>query len=198
MSEVYHEESLRAGRPAETQTLIPYGFRIDPQFRPLSPDERAALRRKLGLPADRPVMLSVGAVNRSHKRMDYVVREVGTLPCRVRSFSCSARRDHENPRWSWNWLTNYSARTASGRRTVPADSDHAITTACRRLRAGIADGGVRPSAGRGSRPRSALPGRRPSGTHGLCWASMGIMPTSTALGSLTRAARSGPGRGERP
>ena len=80
VSEVYHEESLQAGRAAETQTLIPYGFRIDPQFRPLSPDERAALRRKLGLPADRPVVLSVGALNRSHKRMDYVVREVASLP----------------------------------------------------------------------------------------------------------------------
>jgi len=80
VSEVYHKESLQAGRPAETQTLIPYGFRIGPQFRPLSLDERAALRRKLGLPADRPVLLCVGAVNRSHKRMDYVVREVASLP----------------------------------------------------------------------------------------------------------------------
>ncbi len=80
VSEVYHEESLQAGRPAETQTLIPYGFRIDPQFRPLRPDERAALRRKLGLPADRQVVLSVGALNRSHKRMDYVIREVASLP----------------------------------------------------------------------------------------------------------------------
>ena len=86
VSEVYHEESLRAGRPAETQTLIPYGFRIDPQFRPLSPAERSALRRKLGLPAKRPVVLSVGAINGTHKRMDYIVREVGTLPCPVRSF----------------------------------------------------------------------------------------------------------------
>ncbi len=80
VSEVYHEESLRAGRPAKTQTLIPYGFRIYPQFRPLRPVEKAALRRKLGLPLDRPVLLCVGAINRSHKRMDYVVREVASLP----------------------------------------------------------------------------------------------------------------------
>jgi glycosyltransferase involved in cell wall biosynthesis len=80
VSEVYYEESLNAGRPAETQTLIPYGFRIDPQLRPLSLDDRAALRARLGIPSDRPVVLSVGAINHSHKRMDYVIREVASLP----------------------------------------------------------------------------------------------------------------------
>ena len=79
VSAVYYDESLRAGRPAETQTLIPYGFRIDPHFHPLNQGERAALRHKLGLPVDRPVVLSVGAINKSHKRMDYIVKEVASL-----------------------------------------------------------------------------------------------------------------------
>jgi 1,2-diacylglycerol 3-alpha-glucosyltransferase len=77
--EVYYHESLQNGRPVETQTLIPYGFRIDARLRPLSQDDRTALRRELGLPVDQPVVLSVGAVNHSHKRMDYVVREVASL-----------------------------------------------------------------------------------------------------------------------
>jgi glycosyltransferase involved in cell wall biosynthesis len=80
VSPVYHEESLRAGRPAATQTLIPYGFQIDPWLRPQVPDERRAVRKTLGLPEDRPVVLSVGAINGSHKRMDYVIREVASLP----------------------------------------------------------------------------------------------------------------------
>jgi glycosyltransferase involved in cell wall biosynthesis len=79
VSEVYLEESRRAGRPEESQTLLPYGFQIDARYTPLTEDERTALRCRLGLPVDRPVLLSAGAVNRSHKRMDYVIREVAAL-----------------------------------------------------------------------------------------------------------------------
>ena len=41
---------------------------------------RRALRERLALPADRPVVLSVGWISRAHKRMDYVVEEVARLP----------------------------------------------------------------------------------------------------------------------
>jgi glycosyltransferase involved in cell wall biosynthesis len=77
---VYYDESARAGRAPGTQTLLPYGFRLQPLFHPLEPDGRAALRMRLGLPGDRPVVLSVGAIKSTHKRMDYVVREVAALP----------------------------------------------------------------------------------------------------------------------
>ena len=80
VSEVYHAESLRAGRPAKTQTLIPYGFRIEPRFRGLGAEERVALRHALGLPTGRPIVLSVGSLDHSVKRMDYVIREVASLP----------------------------------------------------------------------------------------------------------------------
>jgi 1,2-diacylglycerol 3-alpha-glucosyltransferase len=80
VSEIYYEESTRAGRPPQTQTLLPYGIGIESRFHPQSPDLRDDLRRSLGLPVGRPVVLSVGAVNHSHKRMDYVVREIASLP----------------------------------------------------------------------------------------------------------------------
>lgn len=97
VSVVYHEESLRAGRPAETQTLIPYGFRIKPHFHPLSSDERSALRCKLGLPTHRPVVLSVGAINSTHKRMDYVIREVDNLPAPRPFLLMLGQLDRESP-----------------------------------------------------------------------------------------------------
>ena len=38
------------------------------------------MRERLGLPAHQPVVLSVGWISRTHKRMDYVVEEVAGLP----------------------------------------------------------------------------------------------------------------------
>jgi glycosyltransferase involved in cell wall biosynthesis len=45
----------------------------------LHPEERRALRQRLGLPADRKVILSVGWIRKAHKRMDYVIEEVARL-----------------------------------------------------------------------------------------------------------------------
>lgn len=59
------EAALRHGIPAERQTLIPYGL---------------ALPGAVAPPAERPVLLSVGALEDDHKRMGYVVAEVARLP----------------------------------------------------------------------------------------------------------------------
>jgi 1,2-diacylglycerol 3-alpha-glucosyltransferase len=75
-----YDESAEAGRSPESQTLLPYGFQIDFEFRLLTRDARMALRQTLELPTDRPLVLTIGAVNQSHKRMDYVIREVAALP----------------------------------------------------------------------------------------------------------------------
>jgi glycosyltransferase involved in cell wall biosynthesis len=45
----------------------------------MSMGERSSRRRSLGLPVDRPVVLSVGALNRGHKRMDYLIAEVSAM-----------------------------------------------------------------------------------------------------------------------
>jgi glycosyltransferase involved in cell wall biosynthesis len=43
-------------------------------------DERRALRARLGLPADRTIVISVAALNSWHKRLDYAITEIARLP----------------------------------------------------------------------------------------------------------------------
>lgn len=76
----YHlQQALHAGDTAEKNVLVPYGFQISPQFTELSLSEKQALRKEVRLPTDRKIVLSVGAINSSHKRMDYLVREFAKL-----------------------------------------------------------------------------------------------------------------------
>jgi len=42
---------------------------------PASPDEKTALRRSAGVPADALVVISVAALKKGHKRVDHVIRE---------------------------------------------------------------------------------------------------------------------------
>ena len=75
----YHAEALAFGDPATRHFMIPYGIRVTSA--PVNdPEAKRALRARLQIPQDRPVVLSVGAINRSHKRMHYVVEEVARLP----------------------------------------------------------------------------------------------------------------------
>lgn len=60
--------------------MLPLGFRIRPAFDPVSSSEKSALRAQLGLPDDRLLVLSVAALDRSVKRLDYVIREIASLP----------------------------------------------------------------------------------------------------------------------
>lgn len=77
------ELALAAGEPPGKHSLVPYGIRV-PDGDPDAPngEERRDLRGRLGLPADpaRRIVLSVGWINRGHKRIDYVVHEVAALP----------------------------------------------------------------------------------------------------------------------
>ncbi|MGI8461555.1 MAG: glycosyltransferase [Solirubrobacterales bacterium] len=76
---VYLERALDRGEPEDRQTLLPHAFHIPSNWSPPSRAERAALRRRLRLPLDRPVLLTVGALNMWHKRMDYMIDEVASL-----------------------------------------------------------------------------------------------------------------------
>lgn len=76
----YLEEALRAGELPEKHFQVPYGIRV-----PAKPSEpcaasKLALRSRLGLPENSPVVLSVGWIRPEHKRMDYVIQEVARLP----------------------------------------------------------------------------------------------------------------------
>jgi 1,2-diacylglycerol 3-alpha-glucosyltransferase len=75
----YRDEAFATGEPQAKHLFVPYGINVPTtEFPEL--EERKALRRSLGLPVDRPVVLSVGWVAREHKRMDYVIKEVASLP----------------------------------------------------------------------------------------------------------------------
>jgi len=76
---LYLEEALKAGEHPDKHFLVPYG--IDPGPSPITDmDQKVAIRRKIGLPTERPIVLSVGWIARQHKRMDYLIKEVATMP----------------------------------------------------------------------------------------------------------------------
>lgn len=71
----YVEKADALGFPRERQFIIPQ-FLFFKDIPPLLPNEdRALVRRELGLPEDRSIILSVGSLDRSVKRMDYVITE---------------------------------------------------------------------------------------------------------------------------
>jgi 1,2-diacylglycerol 3-alpha-glucosyltransferase len=76
----YYHEAILAGEPAVKHFMVPYGINMIQAPKPMPQEERNTLRRKLALPVDRLVILSVGWVRRNHKRMDYVIEEVARLP----------------------------------------------------------------------------------------------------------------------
>jgi glycosyltransferase involved in cell wall biosynthesis len=71
---------LERGADPARHAVLPLGFDIDPSYTPVSRDERLALRRRLGLPTDRAVVLSVAALNDHHKRLRYLIEEIAALP----------------------------------------------------------------------------------------------------------------------
>ena len=58
---------------------MPYGFTTPDRPPERSTSARQSARRKLGVPEERPLVLSVGWIAREHKRMDYVVDEISKL-----------------------------------------------------------------------------------------------------------------------
>lgn len=74
------DAALAAGEPPERHTLLPLGVAMPASFQPLAYGERAGLRRSLGLPPERRVVLSVGALSIRDKRVDYLIEELASLP----------------------------------------------------------------------------------------------------------------------
>ena len=72
-------EALAGGEPPSRHILLPLGTRIQSAYTRTSEDDVRALRTRLGLPLDRPVLLSVAALT-LQKRLDYVIREVASMP----------------------------------------------------------------------------------------------------------------------
>lgn len=73
------ESALARGEASGRQMLLPHALDVAAAFSPVSQSERDGLRTEFRLPANRPVVVSVGAINGSVKRMDYLVREVAAM-----------------------------------------------------------------------------------------------------------------------
>jgi 1,2-diacylglycerol 3-alpha-glucosyltransferase len=77
LATVYRDDALVRGEPAERNVVLPHGVAIPST---LFAPPRAALRTSLGLPTDRPVVLSVGLLDLHTKNLPYVLREIAALP----------------------------------------------------------------------------------------------------------------------
>jgi len=79
VSPQYLNAGMEVGVPQDKQTLLPSAVDISELFVPLRGVNKDNLRKDLGLPQGRLIILSVGAINKRRKRMDYVIREVAKL-----------------------------------------------------------------------------------------------------------------------
>ena len=78
LAPLYLQEAILAGESGKRHFMVPLGINmIQPPVCNLQ--LRSIIRKKLGIPVDRRVVLSVGWIERHHKRMDYVVEEVARM-----------------------------------------------------------------------------------------------------------------------
>ncbi|RYY07287.1 MAG: glycosyltransferase [Sphingobacteriaceae bacterium] len=72
------DKAAASGTPLNEQTLLPLGLNINtkPDFQNI---DKTVLKAKLNVPADKKIIISVGAVSPYQKRMDYVVKEFSHL-----------------------------------------------------------------------------------------------------------------------
>ncbi|MCP2730016.1 glycosyltransferase family 4 protein [Limnofasciculus baicalensis] len=80
LTPTHFQLALNCGEPIEKHTLLPSGFHLPSKLEIISTSEQKALLSRLGLPTERSIILSVAAINRYHKRMDYIIRELATIP----------------------------------------------------------------------------------------------------------------------
>ena len=80
LSPLYYQEAIEYGESSAKHFQVPIGIDVGEPVSRLTNEARDALRTRLGLPLDRPVVLSVGWIRSNHKRMDYLIREIAQLP----------------------------------------------------------------------------------------------------------------------
>jgi 1,2-diacylglycerol 3-alpha-glucosyltransferase len=73
------QEAIQFGYPESRLFTIPYGVHCQSFSKNLASEEVATKRQQWNLPIDRTVILCVGAVNSSHKRMDWMIQEFSKL-----------------------------------------------------------------------------------------------------------------------
>jgi 1,2-diacylglycerol 3-alpha-glucosyltransferase len=73
------EYAAGRGEARDHQVLLPLGVKMPPRLEPLDECSRRDVRERLGLPVERRIVLSAGAVIRQ-KRVDYLIDEIASLP----------------------------------------------------------------------------------------------------------------------
>lgn len=76
---VYYNDALANGAEESIQTVLPYGFCIDRDEIEFNISQKNKLREELNLPKNKKIIISIGAVNSVHKRMDYLIKEFALL-----------------------------------------------------------------------------------------------------------------------
>jgi 1,2-diacylglycerol 3-alpha-glucosyltransferase len=77
---IHFNTSNNMGISPENQIFIPYGFHIDKEFTAIDKATKSIYKRKLNIEVDRPVLLSVGALQKEQKRMDCLIKEISAMP----------------------------------------------------------------------------------------------------------------------
>jgi 1,2-diacylglycerol 3-alpha-glucosyltransferase len=73
-----YEEAREFGVHEDRLFLIPYGIDAH-RFSPETQSVRSATRHELKIPEEVKVILTVGALKREHKRIDYLIREISRM-----------------------------------------------------------------------------------------------------------------------
>lgn len=71
---------LELGGDPARHAMLPLGFALRPELDLITAEERFGLRQRLALPLERTIVISVAALNKHHKRLDYLIRELGHVP----------------------------------------------------------------------------------------------------------------------
>lgn len=87
-----YEEAREFGLPEDRLFLIPYGVDAH-RFSPETQSVRSGIRRELGIPEGSKVVLTMGALKREHKRIDYLIREISRMDRSVWLLAAGQRTD---------------------------------------------------------------------------------------------------------
>lgn len=75
----HYQNAISKGESPDKQTVIPYGIESEILWNDLSETDKNRIKSTLGLPLDKRIILSVGAINKNQKRMDYLVKEFSQM-----------------------------------------------------------------------------------------------------------------------
>ena len=76
---VFYSIGIKSDGDAGKHTMLPYAFNINVAERKAAINDKHKIRNKLGFLPSQKLVLSVGAVNAYHKRMDHIINELALL-----------------------------------------------------------------------------------------------------------------------